>query len=102
MQEKRHDEQSTAVAKFLARKFHDNPGVKITLTSHSFRTRRSSHKSGCAAISARRRPGGTTTGRRSAGEVTLFKSLGLAVEDVVAAGLAYRRAREKGFGQNFS
>jgi alanine dehydrogenase len=43
--------------------------------------------------------GGTKQGRRSADEITLFKSLGLAVEDVVAAGMAYRRAREKGLGQ---
>jgi hypothetical protein len=35
MQEKRHDEQSSAVSTFLAKKFRDNPGVKITLTSHS-------------------------------------------------------------------
>jgi ornithine cyclodeaminase/alanine dehydrogenase-like protein (mu-crystallin family) len=46
--------------------------------------------------------GGTKVGRQSAYEVTLFKSLGLAVEDVVAAGLAYRRARERGLGQEFS
>ena len=31
-------------------------------------------------------------GRRSAGEITLFKSNGLAVEDVIAAGLIYERA----------
>jgi alanine dehydrogenase len=35
---------------------------------------------------------GTKPGRRSADEVTLFKSLGLAVEDVAAAELVYRRA----------
>ena len=38
-------------------------------------------------------------GRRSAREVTIFKSLGLAVEDVVAAELAYRGALAKGLGQ---
>jgi len=32
------------------------------------------------------------------GEVTVFKSLGLAIEDVVAAGLAYRRTRSAGGG----
>ncbi len=37
-------------------------------------------------------------GRRSDGEITLFKSLGLAVEDVVAARLAVARARELGVG----
>ncbi len=37
-------------------------------------------------------------GRRSPKEVTLFKSLGLAIEDVTAAALAYRRARETGRG----
>jgi alanine dehydrogenase len=45
---------------------------------------------------------GSDAGRRFTNEVTLFKSLGLAVEDVAAAGLAYRRARERGLGQNFS
>jgi len=43
-----------------------------------------------------------TTGRRSDGEVTIFKSLGLAVEDVTAAQLAYRRAVERGIGQELS
>jgi ornithine cyclodeaminase len=37
-------------------------------------------------------------GRRSDSEVTIFKSLGLAVEDVTAADLAYRRAVERGIG----
>src|SRR5436190_4909540 len=37
-------------------------------------------------------------GRRSQTEVTVFKSLGLAVEDVMAADLAYRRALERGIG----
>jgi ornithine cyclodeaminase/alanine dehydrogenase-like protein (mu-crystallin family) len=35
---------------------------------------------------------GTRPGRQSDGETTLFKSLGLAVEDVVAADLVYRKA----------
>ncbi len=39
------------------------------------------------------------TGRRSETEVTIFKSLGLAVEDVTAAALAYARAVEQGIGQ---
>ena len=37
-------------------------------------------------------------GRRSDAEVTIFKSLGMAVEDVTAADLAYRRASERGIG----
>jgi len=37
--------------------------------------------------------------RRSDTEVTIFKSLGLAVEDVTAAALAYRRAVERNAGQ---
>jgi alanine dehydrogenase len=37
-------------------------------------------------------------GRRSDTEVTIFKSLGMAVEDVTAADLAYRRAIERGLG----
>ena len=35
---------------------------------------------------------GTRPGRQAAGEITLFKSVGVAVEDVVAAELVYRRA----------
>jgi ornithine cyclodeaminase/alanine dehydrogenase-like protein (mu-crystallin family) len=41
---------------------------------------------------------GVKPGRQHAGEVTLFKSLGLAIEDVVSAGLAYRRALAAGRG----
>jgi ornithine cyclodeaminase len=40
----------------------------------------------------------TVDGRRSDTEITIFKSLGLAVEDVTAADLAYRRAVERGIG----
>ncbi|HEY7289383.1 MAG TPA: ornithine cyclodeaminase family protein [Vicinamibacterales bacterium] len=42
---------------------------------------------------------GRASGRRSDQEITIFKSLGMAVEDVVAADLAYRRAVEKNLGQ---
>jgi ornithine cyclodeaminase/alanine dehydrogenase-like protein (mu-crystallin family) len=41
---------------------------------------------------------GTKAGRTGEREVTLYKSLGLAVEDVTAAGLAFRRAAAKGMG----
>jgi len=41
-------------------------------------------------------------GRRSDTEVTVFKSLGLAVEDVTAADLAYKRAAARGIGQELS
>jgi alanine dehydrogenase len=41
---------------------------------------------------------GTVPGRTGPREVTLFKSLGLAIEDVTAASLAYSRARESGRG----
>ncbi len=41
-------------------------------------------------------------GRRSPADVTIFKSLGLAVEDVMAADLAYRRACERGIGQTLT
>ncbi|MGD0777747.1 MAG: ornithine cyclodeaminase family protein [Candidatus Solibacter sp.] len=41
---------------------------------------------------------GAKPGRQHDGQLTLFKSLGLAIEDVVAAGLAYRRARAAGCG----
>jgi ornithine cyclodeaminase/alanine dehydrogenase-like protein (mu-crystallin family) len=42
---------------------------------------------------------GAIAGRQSPGEVTLFKSLGMAVEDVAAAHLAYHRAAERGLGR---
>jgi len=45
---------------------------------------------------------GQCAGRRSAGEVTLFKSLGMAVEDVVAAQLVVERAEAAGLGTRFS
>ncbi len=41
---------------------------------------------------------GFKPGRLCDSEVTLFKSLGLAIEDLVAADLAFRRAREAGLG----
>jgi ornithine cyclodeaminase/alanine dehydrogenase-like protein (mu-crystallin family) len=41
---------------------------------------------------------GRIPGRESAGDVTVFKSLGMAVEDVVAADLVFRRASETGSG----
>ena len=42
---------------------------------------------------------GKNPGRRSPRELTLFKSLGLAVEDVASAAYVVRRARETGTGQ---
>ena len=42
---------------------------------------------------------GRHRGRTSPEEITLFKSLGLAVEDLAAAALVYRRAQEAGAGQ---
>jgi alanine dehydrogenase len=41
---------------------------------------------------------GRVTGRRSPEEYTLFKSLGLAIEDAAAAHHVYRRAVERGLG----
>jgi alanine dehydrogenase len=41
---------------------------------------------------------GRVAGRRSAEEITIFKSLGMAVEDVMTADLVYRRAVEQGVG----
>ena len=42
---------------------------------------------------------GTVAGRQTPADVTLFKSLGMAVEDVAAAHLAYQRATERGLGR---
>jgi ornithine cyclodeaminase/alanine dehydrogenase-like protein (mu-crystallin family) len=41
---------------------------------------------------------GSADGRRSEGELTVFKSLGLAVEDLAAAEHVYERARAEGVG----
>ena len=41
---------------------------------------------------------GKVEGRRSADDITLFKSLGLAVEDLAAAHHVYQRALERGMG----
>jgi alanine dehydrogenase len=45
---------------------------------------------------------GRVPGRTSAGQVTIFKSLGLAVEDVAAAALAAKRADARGLGSELS
>jgi alanine dehydrogenase len=44
---------------------------------------------------------GRVEGRLSADAVTIFKSLGMAVEDVAAAHLAFRKASERGLGRGF-
>lgn len=41
---------------------------------------------------------GTAEGRRSPDEITLFKSLGLAIEDLASAAFLYERARSEGRG----
>ena len=45
---------------------------------------------------------GRAAGRASDADVTIFKSLGMAVEDVVAADLVFRRASETGAGTELS
>jgi alanine dehydrogenase len=45
---------------------------------------------------------GRIPGRRSADDVVIFKSLGMAVEDVVCAQLAYQRARATGAGREIA
>jgi alanine dehydrogenase len=44
----------------------------------------------------------TCEGRRADSRVTIFKSLGLAVEDVAAAHLVYERARSGGLGMELT
>lgn len=44
---------------------------------------------------------GRCEGRRTSRDVTIFKSLGMAVEDVAAARLAFERARAAGIGVRF-
>jgi ornithine cyclodeaminase/alanine dehydrogenase-like protein (mu-crystallin family) len=43
---------------------------------------------------------GQRPGRTDPQEITIFKSVGVALQDVGAAAWAYRRARELGLGQN--
>jgi ornithine cyclodeaminase len=45
---------------------------------------------------------GAVAGRQHAGQVTLFKSLGMAVEDVAAAHLAWQRATSRGLGNELA
>ena len=45
--------------------------------------------------------GGRIPGRQGPSEITIFKSLGMAVEDVAAARLAFERASERGLGRGF-
>jgi ornithine cyclodeaminase/alanine dehydrogenase-like protein (mu-crystallin family) len=42
---------------------------------------------------------GKAPGRTNAGQITLFKSNGVAIEDIVVAGRVYELARERGIGQ---
>ncbi len=42
---------------------------------------------------------GAVAGRQEDGDITLFKSVGLALQDAVTAALVYRRAVEEGVGQ---
>jgi alanine dehydrogenase len=44
---------------------------------------------------------GKKTGRENSQEITLFESVGTAIEDLVVARLAYEKAREKGVGLPF-
>ena len=44
---------------------------------------------------------GKVAGRESASEITLFKSCGVAIEDLATARLAYSRAMETGIGASF-
>jgi ornithine cyclodeaminase/alanine dehydrogenase-like protein (mu-crystallin family) len=39
------------------------------------------------------------TGRRDPADITVFKSNGMAIEDVVTAGWVYERAKEEGSGR---
>lgn len=45
---------------------------------------------------------GNLAGRKSTRDITLFKSLGLAIEDVATAALLYRKAQEQGIGKQLS
>ena len=66
--------------------WHESGDVRIASEEHGFG--RDHVRVELGEILAGREAG------RAGDEVTVFKSLGLAIEDVAAAGLAYRRARE--------
>jgi len=42
---------------------------------------------------------GELTARRDDQDITLFKSLGIAIEDIAVAAIVYERARERGLGK---
>ncbi len=44
---------------------------------------------------------GEKPGRTTGNQITLFESVGFALEDLVTARLAYQRAKERGIGMNF-
>jgi len=61
------------------------------------------HAEGSALDPARTRSltdliSGASAGRENDGQLTLYKSVGTALQDVIAADLVYRRARELGLG----
>lgn len=43
---------------------------------------------------------GTKSGRIDPDEITLYKSVGIAIQDVATANLVYRKALERGVGTN--
>ena len=43
---------------------------------------------------------GKKPGRENDQEITLFKSVGIAIEDIVTAGQIYQKALDQGIGQN--
>ena len=45
---------------------------------------------------------GRIVGRKTADDVVIFKSLGMAVEHIAAAQFAYTRARQQGRGQEIA
>jgi len=46
--------------------------------------------------------GGKAPGRSNPEQITLFKSNGIAIEDIVVAGRIYELARERGLGRQVS
>ena len=41
---------------------------------------------------------GNLEGRKTAGEITMFETVGIAVEDLASAYLIYQKAKEQGIG----
>ena len=85
--------QRRSPRKHHRRRFARTIQAKNRRSNSSFRRRRD--KSGRKSSSYPKSPQGHTPGRNNSNEITLFKSNGIAIEDIVTTGRIYEIAREK-------